>query len=85
MSCTSAPRRARSYYDTNPLDSSGYSQNIWGRLAAVSFESEINGQSLAYLYSYNGAGRVGGKRLQVGPAQAGQTPANIDTCYVWDN
>jgi YD repeat-containing protein len=80
------PRQnATYYYDTNPLDSSGYSQNIWGRLAAVSFASEINGQSLAYMYSYSQAGRVAGKRLQVGPAQSGQTPANIDTYYVWDN
>ena len=79
------PRQnATYYYDTNPLDSSGYSQNIWGRLAAVSFSNEINGQSMAYMYSYNGAGRMAGKRLQVS-GQSGQTPANLDTTYNFDN
>jgi RHS repeat-associated protein len=71
------------YYDTNPLDSTGYSQNTWGRLAAVRFANENTGQGLTYMYNYNQA-RVNGQRLQVagtGSQQAG----NLDTTYGWDN
>jgi RHS repeat-associated protein len=46
---------------------------------------DTSGQPLTYMYSYNTAGRVTGKRLQVGGSQSGQTPANLDTDYWWDN
>jgi RHS repeat-associated protein len=82
-------QEATYYYDTNPLDTTGFSQNTWGRLAAAQFavEHAVNGvtQPLTYMYSYNGAGRVTGKRLQVGGTQSGKTPANLDLSYYWDN
>jgi RHS repeat-associated protein len=73
------------YYDTNPLDTTGYSQNTWGRLAAVQFANENTGQGLTYMYNYNQAGRVNGQRLQVGSLTAGQQAGNLDTTYEWDN
>ena len=74
-------------YDTNTLDSTGYSQNTWGRLAAVIFGPSTPPwyTALAYMYSYNGAGRVTGKRLMISGTQQGQIPANLDTTYYWDN
>src|SRR5947209_1579001 len=51
-------QRVTYYWDSNPLDST-YSQNTWGRLAAVG----LNGPQ-AYMYSYNQAGRVTGQRMR---------------------
>jgi YD repeat-containing protein len=50
-------QRVEYYYDSNPLDG-GYSQNAWGRLAAVRFQDEHTGAQFRYMYSYNAAGRV---------------------------
>ena len=63
------------YYFTDSLVSlntsnwtqAGFSQNAWGRLAAVTFENEnyASHEQLAYLYSYNQAGRVATQRLRL--------------------
>jgi YD repeat-containing protein len=57
------------YYDTNPLDSTGFSQNIAGRLAAVQYPAQSTIQ-MNDMYSYTAAGQLGAglpaaKRLQV--------------------
>jgi RHS repeat-associated protein len=69
------------YYDSNPLDP-GYSQNAWGRLAAVQFHP--SGVAFAYQYSYNQAGRVTGQRLISFNAQ-NQVLGDIQASYTWDN
>jgi YD repeat-containing protein len=66
------------YYDSNPLNSS-YSQNVSGRLAAVSFANEAGaGGSSSYMYSYNQAGRV----LNQHATLRGQ---DFEASYAWDN
>jgi RHS repeat-associated protein len=57
------------YYDTNPLDTTGFSQNIAGRLAAVKYPAQSTIQ-MNDMYSYTAAGQLGAglpatKRLQV--------------------
>jgi RHS repeat-associated protein len=57
------------YYDTNPLDSTGFSKNIAGRLAAVQYPAQSTIQ-MNDMYSYTAAGQLGAglpatKRLQV--------------------
>jgi len=57
------------YYDTNPLDTTGFSQNIAGRLAAVQYPAQGTIQ-MNDMYSYTAAGTTGAglpakKRLQV--------------------
>jgi RHS repeat-associated protein len=57
------------YYDTNPLDNTGFSQNILGRLAAVQYPAQ-SGVQMNDMYSYTGTGTTGtglpaAKRLQV--------------------
>ena len=59
-------------YDANPLDAN-YSQNTWGRLAAVQFHD------MSYQYSYNQAGRVTNQRL-IAP----QAPFDLSAAYTWD-
>ena len=63
-------------YDSNPLDGN-YSQNAWGRLAAVQFNS--SGRGLFYEYSYNQAGRVTAQHMDYyGGTQT------FDAGYTWD-
>jgi len=49
-------------YDSNPLDGT-YSQNTWGRLAAVQFQDTVDNRVMSYQYSYNPAGRVINQRM----------------------
>jgi RHS repeat-associated protein len=51
------------YYDTNPF-SSAYSQNALGRLAAVQYQSN-SPHTFVEMYSYNTAGELTGKELQI--------------------
>ena len=59
------------YYDTNPLDSTGFSQNTAGRLAAVKYASLIPSTGPNQLlqpvemYNYTQAGLTAAKRLQM--------------------
>ena len=41
-------QRVDYYYDSNPLNG-GYSQNAWGRLAAVTFQDENTGAVLVHV------------------------------------
>src|SRR5260370_10409087 len=56
------------YYDSNPLDGT-YSENTWGRLAAVEFQGTASAfpftypYTFNYQYSYNAAGRVAKHRV----------------------
>ena len=50
------------YYDSNPLDGP-YSQNAWGRLAAVVFQGVMAPSAFSYQYSYNQAGRVTAQKM----------------------
>jgi RHS repeat-associated protein len=63
-------QRVDHYYDANPFDSSGFSQNVWGRLAATAFHNEQpnSAESFNYQYSYNTAGRAVRQRLFMQPA-----------------
>jgi len=69
------------YYDASPYDGT-YSQNTWGRLAAVDFAPPYTGgaATFTYQYSYNQAGRVTNQRMT--------TPVNkaptIQAAYTWD-
>ena len=86
------------YYDTNPFVST-FSQNAWGRLAAVTFggSSMIYGNTSAsytlalaptYMYSYNQAGRVTDQRFRITSTFTGvANPAvnDFDAQYTWDN
>src|SRR5581483_7762652 len=65
-------------YDGNPIDA-GYSQNAWGRLAAVSFKNEAEGaqETFSYQYSYNQAGRVTNQRLEF-YGRPGSMPTQTD-------
>src|ERR1700722_10203151 len=73
------------YYDTNPLDTTGFSKNISGRLAAVKYPSQ-SGVQMNDMYSYvaagtNGAGLPSAKRLQVN-----QTATfNLDSTYTYNS
>jgi RHS repeat-associated protein len=51
------------YYDTNPF-SSTYSQNALGRLAAVQYQAG-SPHTFVEMYSYNTAGELTGKELQI--------------------
>ena len=66
-------------YDTNPLDGS-FTQNGWGRLTALSFNA-YNSGTMAYLYSYNTAGRVTAQRMRL---TNGNT-VDLTASYTWDN
>jgi YD repeat-containing protein len=70
-------QRVNYYYDTNPLNGS-YSQNAWGRLAAVEFWDETRGGqgTWNYMYSYNQAGRVIGQHATL-------NSQNFDATYAW--
>jgi RHS repeat-associated protein len=69
------------YYDTNPFDAN-YTQNGWGRLAAVEFGSAPNGPNRPrYMYSYNQAGRVTAQRLYVAQSR---TTVDVAADYQWD-
>jgi len=46
----------------NPCNS-GYSQNAWGRLAAVNFDIGTEAPGCVYQYSYNQAGRVTAQKM----------------------
>jgi RHS repeat-associated protein len=68
-------------YDINPLNAS-YSQNAWGRLAAVQFLDE-NLQPMSYMYSYNQAGRVAAQRMDYNGRIVGE--GSFEATYAWDN
>jgi len=78
------------YYDTNPLDTTGFSQNILGRLAAVQYASQ-SGVQLNDMYSYtaagtNGAGLPAAKRLQVNePGTHATLTANLDSTFTYNS
>ena len=64
-------QRVDYYYDSNPFTSkpSTFSQNTWGRLAAVQFGWDTpytSGGSFYYMYSYNTAGRLTGGTMDNG-------------------
>ncbi len=63
-------QRVDYYYDVNPFDTTGFSQNTWGRLAASAWHNEQpnSPETFNYQYSYNTAGRVLKQRLNVQPA-----------------
>src|SRR5260370_15685172 len=73
------------YYDSNPLDGT-YSENAWGRLAAVEFQGTASAfpftypYTFNYQYSYNAAGRVTKQRM-IYP----QGPLDLTVAYSWDN
>ena len=65
------------FYDANPLDAD-FSQNGWGRLTAVIFNT-----NMVYMYSYNQAGRVIGQRMRLSADT--QNPTDLNATYTWDN
>ena len=79
------------YYDSNPFVG-GFSQNAWGRLAAVTFNNVQDASwnyvpSMYYMYSYNQAGRVTNQRMTYSfqPGGSLATVVNWDATYTWDN
>ena len=72
------PQRVDYYYDSNPLQG-GYSQNAWGRLAAVAFQDENTGTPFSYMYSYNQAGRVTAQHMSYS-----NDAVHFDAAYGWD-
>jgi hypothetical protein len=67
-----------------------YSQNAWGRLAAVEFRNPTpnNPETFSYRYSYNQVGRITNQRMRITPGPDGQgmvVPANLDAAYAWEN
>jgi YD repeat-containing protein len=75
-------QRVDIYYDnTNPF-SSTYSQNAWGRLAAVQLHGKSTGGDFYYMYSYNQAGRVTQQHLNYSFLNG---PFDFDATYNWDN
>jgi RHS repeat-associated protein len=72
-------QRVDYYYDGNPLNGD-YSQNAWGRLAAVTFQDpNVGGSQFAYMYSYNQAGRVTAQHMSYNSDLVG-----FDATYGWD-
>ena len=71
-------QRVDYYYDSNPLNG-GYSQNAWGRLAAVAFQDENTGAPFSYMYSYNQAGRVTAQHMSYS-----SDAVQFDAAYGWD-
>ena len=71
-------QRVDYYYDSNPLNG-GYSQNAWGRLAAVTFQDENTGTPFSYMYSYNQAGRVTAQHMSYS-----SDAVQFDAAYGWD-
>jgi RHS repeat-associated protein len=73
------------YYDTNPFDGS-YSQNVIGRLAAVTYQNSsfwpyyTCDTTFTEMYTYNSAGARTGKRLR-----GSRLPVNLDGGYTYDN
>jgi RHS repeat-associated protein len=70
-------------YDSNGT----FSQNAWGRLAAVVFHNEhisTKGETFTYQYSYNQAGRITAQRVTMYGGQS-NGPATFDASYEWDN
>ena len=76
--------RVNFYYDTNPFDSTGFSQYTAGRLAAVQYGYQ-NG--MYDWYSYTQAGSAAAKRLQVNEWSPNSTSmlVNFDALYTYDN
>jgi YD repeat-containing protein len=82
-------------YDTNTLDSTGFSQNIQGRLAAVKY-STYSGTTVQIndMFSYTPAGLPAAKRLQVNEPvtyldqnsdrQTTTLTANLDSNYIYN-
>ena len=70
-------------YDSQSLVP-GYTDNGTGRLAAVEFMAGgISGKAMRYVYKYNAAGRVTGRKMQVD--RGGGYWYDIDVGYTWDN
>jgi len=80
-------QRVNYYYDVNPFDTTGFSQNTWGRLAASAWHNEMasvnwtNGvasgsEAFNYQYSYNTAGRVLKQRMQMWVASGTNVDSN---------
>ena len=70
-------------YDTNPYDTGGYSQNVLGRLAAVSYGAvNDNGDSVEEWYSYSTAGSLVGKQLVV---RRGYATGSLAASWTYDN
>src|SRR5436189_1268377 len=63
-------------YDTNPYNS-GYSQNAWGRLTAVTWQSAGCTKSFHEMYSYTPVGLVMKKRLGLSTADCGYMEATL--------
>jgi YD repeat-containing protein len=85
------------YYDTNPLDTTGFSKNIAERLAAVKYPATPTGQAVQMqavqmndMYSYvaagtSGAGLAATKRLQLNQVLSGKTVTlNLDAAYTYN-
>ena len=73
-----AQQRVTYYYDSNPLNG-GYSQYASGRLTAVTFQDENQGNAFSYMYSYNQAGRVVAQHMNY------DGNMDFDATYAWDN
>ena len=71
-------QRVMYYYDNNPLDST-YSQNSWGRLAAVTFHD------FSYMYSYNPAGRVIQQQMKTDSFTEAGDRIEFNATYSWDS
>ena len=70
-------------YDTQSLVP-GYTENGTGRVAAVEFMAGgISGKAMRYVYKYNAAGRVTGRKMQVDRGSGYWY--DIDVGYTWDN
>ncbi len=77
------------YYDSNPLDSTGFSQYTSGRLAAVQYPPQSAVQ-MNDMYSYTQAGLPAAKRVQVNqtvtlPGGNGTATSNLDSTYTYNN
>ena len=70
-------------YDTQSLVP-GYTENGTGRVAAVEFVAGgASGKAMRYVYKYNAAGRVTGRKMQVDRGSGYWY--DIDVGYTWDN
>ncbi len=83
------------YYDTNPLDSTGFSQNALGRLTAVQYPAFATNVQMNDMYSYFQSGLPAAKRLQANQLvayndinnhlQHQTVTANLDSTYTYND